>query len=251
MIRECCIGLLLGGSLAAAASGETAGEVMRRHIRASGGGKYLSLKTVRMSGRWFVTEDKVEAVVMELVPASHQLRMEITQEGGTDIRVYDGHLAWVLLRSHGDTSADRLTGDGLRQMKDLAHFQGRLFDYLSGGGEVEYLEKGELDGVLVFQLRLPDTDGEETTVTIDARSYLELKEERAWSGHGETMVWRTRYSDFRSAQGLTLPYKIEMSFKETAGVGIMRWSDLERFAIDKIELNVDLPASRFARPKNP
>jgi len=249
MIRESCMALLLGASLAAAASAQTAGELLDKHAQASGGGKYRSLKAVRLTGKLLVSKDEEEQVVMEHVPSGHKLRMEITQKGVTDVRAIDGSAAWAVLRSEGGTSPVRLTGDSFDEMKSLARFQGRLFDALSSGGEVEYLGKGDLDGTPVQELKLPDTDGEETTVYLDAKSFLELREERSWSGHGQTLQYVTTYSDFRPVEGLTLPYKIQTTRKETASFGMVRTEGSQILVIDKIEVNPDLPASRFARPK--
>ena len=116
MIRECCMGLLLGGSLAAAASGQTTGELLAKHVQASGGGKYRSLKTVRISGKLTAAGVKGEPVVMEFVPASHKLRMELTKQGIADVRAYDGHVAWAILPAGGGADPalqdrDSLQGD--------------------------------------------------------------------------------------------------------------------------------------------
>jgi len=150
MIRECCMSLLLGGSLAAAASGQTADELLAKHA--------------------------------------------------------------------------------------------------------QYLGERKLDGTPVHQLELPDTeDGEATKVFLDAKSFLERGEERFWSAHGQSVQYVTVYSDFRQAegltQGLTLPYRIEIRFKETQGHGMTAITGGQVLAIDKIEVNVDLPEIRFARPK--
>jgi len=250
MIRECCMGLLLGGSLAAAASGQTTGELLAKHVQASGGGKYRSLKTVRISGKLTAAGVKGEPVVMEFVPASHKLRMELTKQGIADVRAYDGHVAWAILRSEGNTGPVRLNGDGLKEIKDFSHFQGRLFDSLAGGEGVEYVGEGKLDGTPVHQLELPDTeDGEATKAFLDAKSFLERGEERFWSAHGQSVQYLTVYSDFRQVEGLTLPYRIETRFKETQGHGMTTITGGQVLAIDKIEVNVDLPESRFARPK--
>jgi outer membrane lipoprotein-sorting protein len=186
---------------------------------------------------------------MEFVPSSHKVRMEVTTKGVVDTRAYDGAIGWAVLLSEGKTEPERLTGDALKDMKATADFQGALFDPDTKGSEVEYLGKSELAGQPVYKLKLTRSDGEESTVYLDAKTYLEIREDANHSSRSETSEEVTTFSDFKTVDGITMPFTIETKSRETLGGGMIRMEGSVLISIEKVELNVDIPASRFSKPK--
>lgn len=246
----CLLVGVVGGLVATVASGQTAGELVAKNNQAQGGAKLRSAKTARVSGKLTVAGTEGGPMLMEFVPPAHQVRMEITVKGVIDTSAYDGKIAWEVKRSEGKTEPARLTGDALKDMKETADFQGALFDPESKGNEVEYLGKGEVEGNPVYKLKLTKSDGEESTVYLDAKSYLEVREETTHTSRSETTDLVTTYSNFKTIDGVTLPYTMETKSKETLGGGMIRMEGSMVIAVDKVELNVDIPASRFAKPKS-
>jgi hypothetical protein len=246
----CLLVGLVGGLVATAASAQTAGELVAKNNQAQGGGKLRSVKTARLSGKLTVEGTEGGPLLLEYVPPSHQVRMETTAKGVVDTSAYDGKIGWEVKRSEGKTEPARLTGDALKDMKETADFQGALFDPESKGNEVEVLGKGEIDGNPVFKLKLTKSDGEESTIYLDAKSYLEVREETTHTSRSETTDLVTTYSNYKTVDGVTLPGTIETKSKETLGGGMIRMEGSMVISIDKIEINVDIPASRFARPKS-
>jgi outer membrane lipoprotein-sorting protein len=264
MLRK-SLALLLGSALfATMAAGQTAGELIAKNNQAQGGSKLRSVKTVRMSGTLTFPERKGESLLLELVPASHKVRREITDEDGVETKVYDGAVGWEVSRSEGKTELARLTGDALNSLKDLADFQGALFDYQAKGNEIEYLGKDEIDGKPVYKLWLTRRDGVGSTIYLDAKSHLEVREKTVQVSHtygrefgpfgirqfvNDQRELVTTYSDFKTIDGVTLPCTIETKLKRVEGGGTIQMDGSMRIDIDKVELNVDIPASRFTKPK--
>ncbi|HYL05332.1 MAG TPA: hypothetical protein VE075_04795 [Thermoanaerobaculia bacterium] len=232
------------------ASAQTAGELIARNNAAQGGGKLRSLKTARLSGKLTVAGTEGGPLLMEFVPPSHKVRMEVTEKGVVDTSAYDGTIAWEVKRSEDKTEPERLTGDALKDMKSMADFQGAIFDYEAKGNEIEYLGKAEIDGNPAYKLKLTRHDGEESTVFLDAKSYLEIREETVHASRSERTELVSTYGNFKTVDGVTLPCTIETTSKQSLGGGMIRMEGSMRIVIDKIELNVEIPESRFTKPKS-
>jgi len=250
MLHKSFAFLLVSCLAATMASAQTAGELIAKNNQAQGGGKLRSLKTARVSGKLTVAGTAGGPLLIEFVPPSHQVRMEVTEKGVVDTSAYDGAIAWELKRSEDKTEPVRLTGDALKDMKDLADFQGALFDHEAKGNEIEYLGKDEIDGNPVYKLKLTRRDGKESTVYLDAKSYLEIREETIHESRNERTEMVSTYSNFKTIDGVTLPRTIETTSKQVLGGGAIRMEGSMRIAIDKVELNVEIPASRFTIPKS-
>lgn len=84
---------------------------------------------------------------------------------------------------------------------------------------------------------------------LDAGTLLEVRDESTKSDRGESTDYVTTTGDYRQVAGVTLPYRIETRSKQVLGGGAIRMEGSMLIAIDKIEINVDIPANRFARAK--
>jgi len=240
--------LLAGSLMAIAVSAQTAGQLAAKNIQARGGGKLRSLKTIRMSGKFTSGGTEGSPLLVELAPPGHKVRLETTEKGQTDIRAYDGSVGWTWLRSEGEQKPTTLAGDALKDIKDSADFEGGLYDFEAKGNQVEYLGKDDVSGTPAYKLKLTERDGKETTIYLDAKTYLEIREESIHGNHGDIKQFVTTYSDYKQIDGLTVPMTITTTSKEEMGGGAIRIEGEVVFAFDKVEVNVDLPASRFAKP---
>jgi outer membrane lipoprotein-sorting protein len=234
--------LLLTGFAAVALSAQTADELVEKNIQAKGGrDKLNAVKTLRLSGKMTMGQGMEAPVVMEMAPPAHKVRMEFTFQGMTGVRAYDGAAGWQVMPFMGKTDPEALAADELKEMKQDADFQGPLFDYKSKGNKVEYLGKGDLEGTPVQKLKLTEKDGDVTTIYLDADSFLELKEETTRTIRGQATDLETTLGNYQKVEGLTLPYTIESKAKGMPGSQVI--------SVSKVEINTDVPASRFEMPK--
>jgi hypothetical protein len=241
--------LLLSGLVATVASAQTAGELVEKNNQAQGGAKLRAVKTARLSGTLKVAGTEGGPLLIEFAPPGHKVRMEVTVKGAVDTSAYDGTAGWEVKRSEGKTDPETLTGEALKDMKATADFQGALFDYSAKGHTVEYLGKVQLDGNPAYKLKLTRKDGEESTVYLDGKSYLEIRDEVTHGSRNDTTTEVTTFSNFKTIDGITMPCTIETKSKEVMGGGSIRMEGSLVIAIDKVELNVEIPAARFAAPK--
>ena len=246
------LGLALGAGagVAAAAGGENVDALVARNNEAQGGRKLREVRSARMTGTLQVEgEEQSHPLRLEFVPPRQKVRLDITTKGAIDTTAYDGAVGWSLQRSDGKTESQRLTGEALKEIKATADFQGPLFDAGAKGNKVEYLGKATIDGTPAFKLRLTTTEGDETTVFLDAHSYLDIREESTRGGANNVTEKVSTFGGWKTIGGITLP--TVLATKETTSIagGSIRSSGSLRIEISQIEFDVEIPADRFARPK--
>jgi outer membrane lipoprotein-sorting protein len=235
--------LLLTGFAAAAVSAQSADELVEKYIKAKGGReKIKAVKSVRFTGRMTMGQGMEAPVTMELVPPAHKVRMDFTLQGMTGTQAYDGANGWQVMPFLGKTEAEAMAGDDLKEVKQNADLlEGPLFNYKNKGNKVEYLGKGDLEGSPVQKLKLTEKDGDVTIIYLDADSGLTLKEETSRTIRGQATDLETTYGNYKQIGGLTMPFTMETKAKGAPGTQVI--------SLDKIELDVEVPASRFDMPK--
>jgi len=235
--------LLLTGFTAAALSAQTADEVIEKYIQAKGGReKIKAVKSLRFTATMSMGQGMSAPVVMELVPPGHKVRMEFTLQGMTGVQAYDGANGWQVMPFLGKTDPEALSGDDLKDIKENADLiEGPLFDYKAKGHKVEYLGKGDLEGTPVHKLKLTQKDGDVSTIYLDADSYLELKDEAVRNVRGQATDVENSFGNYKQVDGLTLAYSIETKIKGAPAP--------QTITVDKVEVNPDIPAGRFDKPK--
>jgi hypothetical protein len=236
--------LLLTAFAAAALSAQSADEVVEKYIQAKGGReKIKAVKSARFTGKMTMGQGMGDApFTMELVPPAHKVRIDFTLQGMVGTQAYDGANGWQVMPFLGKSDAEAMTGDDLKEIKQNADLvEGPLFNYKDKGNKVEYLGKGDLEGSPVQKLKLTEKDGDVTTIYLDADSGLTLKEETTHTIRGQAVDLETTLGNYKQVGGLTMPYTIETKAKGAPGSQVI--------SLDKIELDVDVPASRFEMPK--
>jgi hypothetical protein len=235
--------LLLTGFAAAALSAQTADEVVEKYIQAKGGrDKIKAVKSLRFTATMSMGQGMNAPVVMELTPPTHKVRMEFTLQGMTGVQAYDGANGWQVMPFLGKNDAEALSGDDLKDIKENADLvEGPLFDYKAKGNKVEFLGKGDLEGTPVLKLKLTKQDGDVSTLYLDADSYLELKNESTRNIRGQATDVETTFGNYKKVDGLTMAYSIESKIKGAPAP--------QTITVEKVEVNTDIAASRFDKPK--
>lgn len=242
MKRKTFACLFLASLIGSAAWAQTADEIIQKNIEAKGGlAKIKAVNTVRMSGKMMMGGGMEAPMVMELARPG-KLRMEFTFQGMTGIQAYDGKSGWAVMPFMGKKDPEPMSPDDLKQVEDQADLDGMLVDYKEKGHQVEYLGKGEVEGTPVHKLKVTKKNGDLVTLYLDADSYLEIKADGKTTVRGQEVEGETVFGDYKEVGGLIFPHSIQSKPKgapDGAGVSI---------SIASIEINPDLPASRFEMP---
>lgn len=230
-------GMLLG---AAAASAQTAEELVEKNIRARGGlEKIKSVQSMRMTGT-MALGDETAATVLEFKRPG-RLRWEFTLDGQTAIQAYDGTTGWAVMPFEGKTEPEKMPAEEVQNLKRQADMDGPLVDYRAKGNRIELLGKGSAGGRDAWELKVTAPDGEERIVFLDAETGLQLKTVARKTVDGNEVEIVSVIGDYREVGGLKLPHSFEAS-----ATGVPQSQSMK---FERIELNVPLEDSRFAMPK--
>ena len=218
----------------------TVDEILAKNAEAKGGiDKLRALNSIRFTGK-MTLGGGMEAPIVMSKKRPEMMRMDFTVQGMTGTQAYDGAGGWMLMPFMGKKDAEPMSGDMLKEVKDMADFDGPFIDYAKKGYKAELLGKGEVEGTAVYKIKM-SRDGQDTIVFIDADSFLDIKAEAKRKMQGQEVEGETTYGNYQEFGGLLFPMSIEMKAKGMpAG---------QTITIEKVELNPTLADDTFKMPK--
>jgi outer membrane lipoprotein-sorting protein len=244
MIRKTFVWALLAGLVAAAASAQapqTVDEIIAKNLEARGGkDKIKAVKSLKMAGKMTMGQGMEMPFTAEMV-RPNKLRRDFTFQGMLGTVAFDGQNGWTVMPFMGKKEPEPIAGDDLKTMQDEADFDGPLVDPKEKGHQVELVGKEELEGTPVYKLKVTKKNGDVEYHYLDAEQYLEVKVEGKTRVRGQEMEGESTLGDYKAVNGLVYPFSIQSKQKGAPG-GMT-------ITIDKIEVNPDVPASRFDMPK--
>lgn len=217
----------------------TIDEVLAKNTEAKGGlEKLRAVKTVRINGRMAMGGMEMPLIVTK--KRDEKVRVEISLQGMTGIQAYDGAAGWQVMPFMGKKDPEAMSGDDLKQVKEMADFDGPFVDYAKKGHTVELLGKEEIEGTPAFKVKLVTKEGTESTVYIDAESFLEIKSVSRQKVQGQELEFESSIGNYQEVEGLLFAHSMEMKPKGApAGRTI---------TIEKVELNPAVADDVFAMP---
>jgi outer membrane lipoprotein-sorting protein len=218
----------------------TVDEILAKNAEAKGGiDKLRALNAIRFTGK-MTMGGGMEAPIVMSKKRPEMMRMDFTIQGMTGSQAYDGTGGWMLMPFMGKKDAEPMSGDMLKEVKDMADFDGPFIDYAKKGYKVELLGKGDVEGTSAYKIKM-SRDGQDTIVYIDADSFLDIKAEAKRKMQGQEIEGETTYGNYQEFGGLLFPMSIEMKAKgQPAG---------QTITLEKVELNPTLADDTFQMPK--
>jgi outer membrane lipoprotein-sorting protein len=231
--------------MGAAASAQTADDIVEKSIVASGGREALAKVTSRATtGTMTVSTPGGDVAgtieVLNQAPNKTQtvITLDLSAMGAGKMTIdqrFDGTNGYASNSMQGETP---VTGGQLDAWRN-AIFPSPFLDYKARGTKIELTGKEKVEDKDVYALLVAPATGAPSRLWIDAATYQPVKAvmtvETAEMGPVEqTMV----LSDFREIDGLTMPFKLVGS------------SAAQTFTIvvTKVEHNVTVDPARFAKP---
>ena len=229
--------------LSFAAPAQTADQIIAKYIEKSGGyQKIQAIKSVRTTSK-FTGGGGFEAVIVSERKRPNQLRQEFQIQGMAATDAYDGKTGWKINPFEGKKDAESLAEDELKSIIESSDFDGPLVDLSKKGNKVEYLGKEDFDGSEVFKLKVTLANGTIKNYFLDTEYYLPLKVETKQFIRGTEVESETILGDYKEVGGVYFPFSSESGAKGSQN----KVSE----HIEKFEINVDLPDSRFTMPPMP
>lgn len=235
MTRSVVVGLLC---MVAAASAQTAEELVAKNLQARGGvDKIKAVTTLKMTGKAYFG---INVDVSQEQKRPDMLRQEFTVQGMTQIQSYDGSVGWQISPFQGRRDAELMGEDDTRDLLDEADIDGPLVDYQAKGNKVEYLGHDLVDGDDAYKLKVTLKNGDIVYYYLDPDTYLEIKKEKQEYIRGSVRESEQLLGSYKQVAGVYFPFSMEMGQK---GGG-----DLARYTIDTIQVNVPIEDSYFKMP---
>jgi hypothetical protein len=182
-----------------------------------------------------------------------KMRLEVQFKGQTALQVYDGANGWKVRPYLNRIEVEPYTADELKLAAMQSELDGPLVDYAAKGTRVELDGMETVENRPTYKLKLTTRSGQLLHVWIDAQSFLEAKVEgqpRRLDGKMHSV--EIYYRDYRSVEGLQIPFLLETHVLPLhgAGAGIREVPfPPEQIVVDKVVVNPKLEAARFTKPQ--
>jgi outer membrane lipoprotein-sorting protein len=219
---------------------QTADEVIAKNVAARGGlEKVKAVQSLRMTGTIGIGPGMQAPLVLE-IKRGGRLRSEVTVDGKVGVQTFDGTAGWALMPFMGQTEAQALPAEAVKDAQEQSDLDGPLVDYQKKGHKVELVGKDRAAGVDAYRLRVTLKSGSVRDIWIDAASWLEIRGESSRSMGGRVMESETTLGDYRDVGGLKLPHRVEGGPKGR--------SEKQAIVLSKIEVDPVIDDARFGKP---
>ncbi|GAC1417756.1 MAG: hypothetical protein NVSMB53_16750 [Gemmatimonadaceae bacterium] len=231
------------GAPLAAQSKLTADDIIARYVKTVGGAdKIQSIATLRRVGK-FTGDDGFEAVVIRENTRPNRVREEFSIQGMTGINAYDGANGWKIDPFGGKKDPESLSEEEMRSIVEDSDFDEPLINYKQKGNKVELVGMDQVEGTDVYKLKVTLKSGDTRYYYMDTDSYVPIKYETKRIIRGTPQESETTLGDYKPVGGWFLPFSMETRQKGSSGS--------QKVTFDKIEFNVQIDSTRYARPKPP
>jgi outer membrane lipoprotein-sorting protein len=227
-------------ALSMQAAEPTVDEILAKNAEAKGGlDKLRAITSMKMTGK--MSFGPIEAPFVMTKKRPENMKVDFTVQGITGTQAYDGTTGWMVMPFMGKKDPEAMSGDDLKAVKEQADFDGPFIDYAKKGNKVELLGKGDVEGTAAYKVKLVTKEGTESTVYLDAESFLEIKIESKRKVQGQDVESETVIGNYKEVDGLLFPFSIESKAKGMPGGQVI--------TLDKIELNPALEDASFKMPE--
>ncbi|HEV7426096.1 MAG TPA: hypothetical protein VGQ46_06980 [Thermoanaerobaculia bacterium] len=227
--------------LTVSAFGQTADELLDKNLKAMGGkDKLKAIQSMRMTGKMKMGPMEAPITIVKARPS--EMRVDFTIQGMTGTSAYDGSTGWNLMPFMGNKDPQKMTEEQLKDMRVEADFDGSTFDYKAKGNKVEYVGKVDTEGTPTYKLHVTTKEGKESNIYLDAESYLVIRTEATRNVQGQDLEMETSIGDYKTVDGLTMPYSMESHVKGKEAAGG------QSITIEKIEIDPKVDAAMFKMP---
>jgi len=166
---------------------------------------------------------------------------EISLMGMSGYQILTRTEGWNFMPFNGQTSAEAMTADDVKEGQNDLDAQGAVVDYASKGHSAEYLGKEDVDGTECHKVKLTYKTGKTETMFFDPSSFYLVKSIATQKANGQEFEMTTSYSNYEK-----LPEGIVIAKSMSLPLGPGMNAD---FSVSKIEVNKTIDPSTFKPSK--
>ncbi len=170
----------------------------------------------------------------------NKTRLEIDALANRTLRVFDGVRGWKLRATRGRPDVQPYTPQELKYAQAGHGIDGPLIDHAAKGNSVTVVGLDEIGGRKAYHLSVHLAKGGTEDVWVDAKTWLEVRDDRMAEGPAGGRRVSTTYGDYRAVEGLQIPFLVETG----GGPG----ATPDRLQIQTVVLNAALDDSTFGNP---
>lgn len=226
--------LFLPGLIAA----QNVDEIIAKHIEAHGGkANWEKIESIKITGQFTAFSIEREFVAIKTREGKYYSELHLGKHKVYE--AFDGTEGWTIDPWQEIEFARRLSNAEKNVFYQKAAFFTPFYQYKEKGYTVEYKGIKEVEGVETYELELTRANGYKETWYLDKETYLEYKCESYWIDFAYPLKAESFYDDFRTINGVVIPFYIERMFGQRNRMLI----------IENVEFNSDIDESIFERPK--
>jgi hypothetical protein len=238
---------LLAGALVAGrgpAAALSADELVAKNVAARGGlDAWRKVETMVWSGHIESARAPAPNMRFELEQKRpNRTRLQVHAPGGApSMRVFDGVRGWKVRAAGGRPEVQPYTPQELMFARAGHGIDGPLIDHAAKGNSVTLEGVDEIGGRKAYRLSVHLANGGKEDVWIDSETYLDVRHDRMADGPGgASRRVSVTYGDYRTIEGLRIPFLIETG----GGPG----ATPDRMLLQRVVLNAPLEDSTFENP---
>src|SRR3954471_8656375 len=199
------LAFVLGITLTATSSAQTADELVAKNLEAKGGvDKIKAIKSYKFSGKY--QQGSFSAQVAQVAKAPDYIREMFIVQGMTQIQAYDGKTGWQISPFQGRRDPEMLGEDDLRDISEDADFYGPLVDYKEKGNTVEYLGRDTIDGDDVYRLKVTLKNRDVMYNSLAPDTYIQIRTEKQKSIRGSVPETMNDLGSYKPVNGVMYPF---------------------------------------------
>ena len=211
-------------------------ELIAKNLEAKGGlAKLKSIQSIKQTAS--LKMQGMDAVMTVYTKRPNRVRQEMKLGGQTVVNGFDGSIAWIINPvAMGSSRPMAVTGPQADMLREQGDFDGPLVDYKTKGYTLALVGAETLGERKVQHLRLVSQSQQVIHLYLDAATFLEVKR----ATEVEMLKLEQELSDFRTVDGVTIPFTIRML---TNGV------PQSEIRVQSVEFNLAMDDAIFRMPK--
>ncbi len=214
-------------------------EILENYFKVIGQDKIVKVQTAVATG--ITIQDGQETSFKQIQKRPDKAYLEILLPTGEIINQgYDGVHGWMLASWMNTAEPVTLTGPDLKTIQEVGNIDGDLWNWKEKGHKLTYSGVKDYGDKKVHLLRLIKTDGDTDELFIGTDDYLLHKMNRITNINDSPVTVEVLFSDYREADGIMMPFKVEQRFNEIQGM-IIEFHD--------IKFNITVDDKIFNRPE--
>lgn len=226
--------------IAVTVSAQTADEIIGKYVQAIGGKDVLTKFTS------VYTEFSMEVMGMQITGKSTILngkgmKQEMEVMGSTMITCLTDKGGWAINPMGGSTDPVDMPAEQFNSSKDQIVVGAPFVNYAQNGYKAELQGTETVGTVSAYKVKLTDANSKSSVYYFDPKTFYLLKSIQQTDNQGQMVENIITFSDYRTANGYSMPYKMDMDM----GGGQMTMT----MTVTKAEFNKPVDEAIFSKPK--